>query len=80
MAAVSQSISLGTNAVVPLARWQHCEQFVVGFADVQGKVVPLAPVCQGVDLPSVGCLVVTGDQAYHHRIVNKLDDHVQNST
>jgi hypothetical protein len=34
----------------------------------------MAPHYRVSDLLLVGCLIVVGDQAYHRRVVNKLDD------
>jgi hypothetical protein len=40
-------------------------------ADVEEKVVVLAPHYQITDLP-IGCLIVIRDQAYHRHVVSKL--------
>ena len=44
-------------------------------AHIEGEVVVLAPHCQVSDF-SIGCLIVTGDQAYHRCVVRKLNDGV----
>jgi hypothetical protein len=36
---------------------------LLGFADVEGEVVVLAPHCQVSDLLPIGCLIAVGDQA-----------------
>ncbi|XP_051558545.1 uncharacterized protein LOC127443737 [Myxocyprinus asiaticus] len=42
--------------------------------DVEGEVVLLTPVCQGVHLLSVGCFIIVSDQTYHRRVISKLND------
>ena len=42
-------------------------------ADVEGEVVVLAPHCHFSDLLPVGCLIVVDEQAYHRRVVSKLN-------
>jgi hypothetical protein len=46
-------------------------------ADVEGKVVVLAPHWQVTDLVLIGCLTVVGDQAYHRLVVSKLNYSVE---
>jgi hypothetical protein len=48
---------------------------LLGFVDVEGEVIFLAPLCQGTHLLPVGCLVVD-NQAYHCCVISKLDDRV----
>jgi hypothetical protein len=45
-------------------------------AHIEGEVVVLAPHCQVSDLLPIRCLIVVGDQAYHHCVVSKLNDGV----
>ena len=45
-------------------------------ADVEGEVVVLAPHSQVSDLLPIGCLLIVGDQAYHRRVISKLNDGV----
>ena len=45
---------------------------VLCLADVEGEVVVLAPHCQVSDLFPIGCLIIVGDQAYRHRVVNLM--------
>jgi hypothetical protein len=40
---------------------------------VEGEVVVLALHGQVSDLIPIGCLIVVGDQAYHHCVVSKLN-------
>ena len=49
---------------------------LLGFTDIEGEVVVLAPHCQVSDLHLVDCLIAIGDQAYHCRVVSELDDGV----
>ena len=44
--------------------------------DVEGDIVALAPHCQVSDLLPIGCLIVSGDQAYHRLVNGKLNDGV----
>ena len=57
-----------TGSLVPIV---HDQLFYL--ADVEGEVVILAPHWQVTDL-AIGCLVVIGDQAYHRRVISKLND------
>ena len=43
-------------------------------ADVKGEVVVLAPHYQVTDPFPIDCVIVAGDQAYHHHVSSKLND------
>ena len=43
---------------------------------VEGEAVVLEPSGQVSDILPLGCLIVVGDQAYHCRVIGKLNDGV----
>lgn len=49
----------------------HC--IPIGLVDIKREVVFLAPLYQGVDLSSVGRLIVHGNQAFCHCGISKLN-------
>ena len=49
---------------------------LLGLTDIEGEVVVPVSHCQVTDLLPIGCLIVAGDQAYHHRVVSKTEDGV----
>ena len=69
-------INIDVNGAVLGPSFPVVHDQLLCLTDVEGEVVVLALHCQVSDLLPKGCLIVISDQAYHRRVVGKLNDGV----